>query len=58
MFRLDDLQRDRDAELVIPRVIDRAHAADPEHLDDVVARPERADRQWAGIRVTPSGGPE
>ena len=40
-LRPDDLQRDGDAELVIPRLVDRAHAADAEQPDDVVAGTER-----------------
>ena len=36
----DDLQRDRDAELVVPRLIDGAHAADAEQANDVIARAE------------------
>src|SRR5207244_7637506 len=35
------LQRDRDAELGIPRLVDGAHAADAEQLDDVIPRTNR-----------------
>ena len=34
-------QRDGDAELRVPCLVDRSHAADAEHLDDVVSRAER-----------------
>ena len=47
--RANHLQRDRDAELRIPGLIDGAHAADAEDPDDVIARAERlADGQWSG----------
>src|SRR5258706_15954727 len=36
----NDLQRHRDAEFPIPRLIHRAHAADAEQPDDVVTRSE------------------
>ena len=36
--------RDGDAQLRIPRLIDGAHAADAEHSNDVIARPERLPR--------------
>ena len=39
-LRTNDFDRDGDAELGIPRLVDRAHAADAEHADDVVARAE------------------
>ena len=38
--RPDHLDGDRDFELLVPRLIDRAHAADAEQPDDVVARSE------------------
>ena len=37
----NDLQRDRDAELRVPRLVDRAHPAHAEHAQDLVARAER-----------------
>ena len=39
-FRPDDLERDGDAELGVPRLVDGAHAADAEQAHDVVARTE------------------
>ena len=36
----NDLHRDRDLELLVPRLIDGAHAADAEQLDDVISRAE------------------
>ena len=49
-FRTDHFQRDGDAELLIPRLIDGAHAAHAEQLDDVIARAERlAHRQRARV---------
>ena len=39
-LRPDDLERDRHAELRVPRLVHRAHAADAEQPDDVVARAE------------------
>src|SRR2546427_945509 len=36
----DQLQGDRDAELRVPGVVDRAHAADPEQPDDVITGAE------------------
>jgi len=45
----DDLQRDRDAELLVPRLVDRAHAAGAQGLEDAVARAELlAGRERAG----------
>ena len=38
------LDRHRDAELGIPRLIDGAHPAGPKQPDDVIARPERLSR--------------
>ena len=40
-LRANHLDRDRDAELRIPGLIDGAHAADAEQPDDVIARTER-----------------
>jgi len=49
-LRLDDLDGDRDAQLGVPGLIDGAHAADAEQLDDVVARSEGlAWRERAGV---------
>ena len=46
----DHLERDGDAELLIPGLVDGAHAAHAEQLDDVIARAERlAHRERAGI---------
>ena len=46
----DHLDRDGDAELRVPRLIDRAHAADAEHADDVIAGPEcLAGRERAAV---------
>src|SRR5438477_132963 len=46
----DDFDRDRDAKLRVPRVIDSAHAADAEEPDDVIARAERlTGRERTGI---------
>src|SRR5438105_769260 len=46
----DHFDRDRDAKLRVPRVIDGAHAADAEEPDDVIARAERlAGRERTGI---------
>ena len=39
--RANHLQRDRDAQLRVPGLVDRAHAADAEDPDDVIARAER-----------------
>ena len=43
-FGPDDLDRDRDTELGVPRLIDGAHAADAEQPDDVVPRTESLSR--------------
>ena len=46
----DDFDRDGHAELGVPGVIDRAHAAHAEDADDVIAGPEcPAGRQWSGF---------
>ena len=39
-FGPDDFQRDDNAELGVPRLVDRAHAADAQKTNDVVARTE------------------
>ena len=39
-LRADDLDRDGDFQLLVPRLVDRAHAADAEQADDVVAAAE------------------
>jgi len=54
----DHLQRDRDAELGIPRLVDGAHAADAEQLDDVIPRTKRLpDLQRTGcLRALDPGG--
>ena len=39
-LRADDLDRDRDFQLLVPRLVDRSHAAGPEQADDVVAAAE------------------
>ncbi len=59
------LQRDRDAQLRVPRVVDGAHAADAEQPDDVVAAAERlarrehlesgASRRWSSGRAVADG---
>ena len=50
------LDRDRDAELRVPRLIDRAHAADAEQPDDVIARAKRLTNfERAGVRLTSRG---
>src|SRR5262249_18362366 len=55
------LQRNGDVQLGVPRLVDRAHAADTEHLDDVIARTERlsgaqrADRFSRRWRCVPRG---
>ena len=36
-FGTDHLDRHRDAQFVVPRLIDRAHAADAEEPDDAIA---------------------
>ena len=49
-FRADHLDRDGDAELGVPRLVDRAHAAHAEHADDVIAGPEcPAGRERSGF---------
>ena len=48
-LRPNDLDRDRHAQFRVPGLVDRAHAADAEDLDDVVPRPERlTDFQRSG----------
>ena len=39
-FRTNDFERDRHFQFGIPRLIHRAHTADPELFYDVVTRPE------------------
>ena len=39
-FRTNDLERDRDTELRVPRLIDDAHPAGAQDADDVIARAE------------------
>ena len=50
----DHLERDRDFELLIPRLIDGAHAADAEQADDVVARAEVLTDRQAEARLQSS----
>ena len=48
----DHFDRDRDAELGVPRLIDGAHTADAERANDVIARPEYLSRgQRFGLRL-------
>ncbi len=48
-LRADDLDRNRDFQLLVPRLVDRSHAASAEQADDVVAAAELlADMEWAG----------
>ena len=46
------LHRDRDAQLGVPGLVDRAHPADAEELDDVIARPETLARPKGPCRVS------
>ena len=55
-LRADDLDRDGHAELGVPRLVDRAHAADAEHADDVIAGAELPDRPSA-VRCSPPAIP-
>ena len=56
-FGPDHLDRDRDLELLVPGLVDRAHAAGAEQPDDVVARAEvLADVQRSGVKVTACAG--
>ena len=48
-FRSDHLERDRDAQLLVPRLVHRAHPARAEQLDDLIARAERlSGYEWPG----------
>ena len=54
-LRPDDLQRDDDFEFLVPRLIDGAHAADAEQLDDGVAAEGVADGEGARARRSLAG---
>ena len=56
-FRPDHLERDDDAELGVPRLVDGPHAADAEQADDVIAGAEwLPGSQRAGWPVGPVAG--
>ena len=46
----NDLEGHGDAELLVPGLVDRAHATEPEHADDVIPGTERLSRlEGAGL---------
>ena len=57
-FRANDLQRDNDAELLVPGLVDGAHAAHAELPDDLIAAAEGiAGGDWFGPRLAPERRP-
>ena len=56
-LRPDHLQRDGNAELVIPGLIDDAHAAGAERPDDVIAAAEGLARSSVDPRARQPAGP-